>query len=963
MSKFLKNQKKNKSNHNDESETIPSELSHSKTGKKEIQVSVDYQAIFAAVLDGILIIEKDGNIYNVNDTVLQTFGYSREKLVGQDISKLLKLDDAKFFKNNLSNEQDILAAHKSGDLLPVTVTISEIESQSQQMFMCTIRDNSQKNIALTNAKQAENQLLIAIEALQDGFVIYDNNDKLLMCNQKFKDLHQDFSEIIEPGIKFKEILEESVNHQHYPGAVGNEQAYFTARYAQHKMPSGPIKQRLKGDRTVCFIEQKTDQNFTIGLIIDISDLKKKELALEKSENQLRKTIETAIDAVLIVDANGNFIDFNKAAEFTFGYEREEILGQNLIELLIPKVHRENYISMKNELDANSPSQSGKRIEIEALHKTGKIFQIELSIQMANTPEGPIYISFARDITEKKASELALIEAKDRAEMANQAQTNFLAMMSHEIRTPLNGVLGILSLLDDLDLSDKQKQLVSTGNNSGNALLRIINDILDISKIEAGKLELEVVNFALEDLINSTFNIISPKAREKNITLRKDVQKGLDVNLSGDMERIRQVLLNLANNAVKFTEEGFVTIRNTFKLQENGNVEITFYIVDTGIGIPDEKKHVLFKKFKTVDPSYQRKEGGTGLGLAISKKIVTSMNGSIGVKSNDLGGSTFWFSLELPIAKDIKETMSKSFITKNAPIKPDDHKYHLLIAEDNSTNAMIAKTMLEKAGYTIHISNDGKEAIDAVQSFDFDLILMDIGMPIMDGTAATAAIRQLENGKANIPIIALTAHVMKDKRMAKMLTGMDDYLSKPINRPEMLEKIFDWLISGKRHDRRKVNLAEQRLLGSANMPQKEHIEEARRIGTLKTIDSIDSVVLDKVPFSSELTLNKGSLLQLAEDTDPEIVPDLVEDFITSSKERYNNIIMAAKEDNLSELQHHAHALCSSAATFGAFHLRKLVQHIEQACKDNEINTARNFAKHIGTVGENTEKELRSYVSKN
>ena len=942
------------------------------------ELKAQQRAILETITDGVITIDEQGTIHAINHAVLDMFGHKPDALLHHSITVLAcenhRSHTEAYIEEHLTpnksspfnDGRELIALKKNGSTFPVYLTITEIESDGPRRFHCIIRDMSAQKEAREKALTAENHLSWAIEALKDGFVIFNEKDELVLSNRHYRNLHKGFEELIVPGVTFSEILEASLEHKLFKGAIGREGTYFKARYAQHRHPSGPIEQRLHDGHSVCIIEQKTNNGYTIGLTIDISDLKKKERDLEKNESQLRKTLDAAMDAVIVVDRDGHFIDYNHGAETTFGYPRGEVIGKKMAELIIPKTHRaEHYKGMSLYINTREHKILGKRLELNALHADGTEFPIELSIQAAETPDGPIFVGFARDITEKKAADKALIEAKERAEMANQAQTNFLAMMSHEIRTPLNGILGILTMLEDELQDDTHQKLVTTGQQSGQALLRIINDVLDFSKIEAGKIDLDPSEFSLQELVNSSVAIIRPRADEKNLTFRINIEGNQEQLLWGDMDRIRQVLINLGNNAVKFTEDGFVTIRCQIEEEADKRAKLSFFVVDTGIGIPQEKMGELFQKFKTVDPSFQRKEGGTGLGLAISKQIITSMNGQIGVRANDLGGSTFWFQITLDHVDPAVQTKAEILQVDTQPVMKDpDTPYHLLMAEDNSTNAMVARSMLEKAGYLVDVVTDGLQAVAAVEENDYDLILMDIGMPNMDGTDATARIRKLAAEKATVPIIALTAHVLKDKRMAKMLIGIDDYLAKPINKHEMLTMVKSWVTGQKSHQKNRHSIAEQLLCSSET--SSEELQRPLPEDTavpLETSDDSGEAVSDPChddtlePFGDHDIVNKQSLIQLGKDTDPSLLPMLIEDFVKNTEMRCAAICDALETMSSDELEQQAHALGSSAATFGAERLKQTLRALEAACIDNDQATIDDLAPHVQPLADETISQLK------
>ncbi|MFT6153574.1 MAG: signal transduction histidine kinase [Crocinitomicaceae bacterium] len=356
--------------------------------------------------------------------------------------------------------------------------------------------------------------------------------------------------------------------------------------------------------------------------------------------------------------------------------------------------------------------------------------------------------------------------------ASEAKSKFLAHMSHEIRTPLNGIIGIADLLSQGQMEESQSQYVKTIQNSGEALLAIINDILDFSKIEAGKLELENTDFCLSDLGQSLNGLFIAQLKDKNLDYKFSVDPMLPEFLKGDPLRLKQILINLVGNSIKFTESGgiFITVK---ALEFSPNLRIQFTVTDTGIGIPNDKLPTLFEAFTQVDSSTTRKYGGTGLGLQISKSLVELMQGTIFAQSQYGKGSSFIFDIVLKSGKLPKESEIKIATSYNSV-----SDVRILVAEDNKTNQLVISAMLKKLGYSFDIINNGKEAIESLKKSKYDLILMDCQMPILDGFEATSEIR-MRSQWVNLPIIALTAGATKAEKTECIKVGMNDFLSKPI----------------------------------------------------------------------------------------------------------------------------------------------------------------------------------------
>jgi signal transduction histidine kinase/ActR/RegA family two-component response regulator len=403
-----------------------------------------------------------------------------------------------------------------------------------------------------------------------------------------------------------------------------------------------------------------------------------------------------------------------------------------------------------------------------------------------------------EVCERIQSEKALSVAKITAEEANEAKSLFLANMSHEIRTPMNGVLGLGSLLSETEIDNVQREYVDNIMKSANSLMTLINDILDYSKIEANKITLEEIPFDLGSTVEAVVDVLRYEAKEKGLGL--DLQIGSDVpgSLIGDPGRIRQILMNLVGNAVKFTAAGKVSVSVSVIGHIDNRVMLRFTIRDSGIGIPDDARPKLFQLFSQVDPGTTRRFGGTGLGLAISKRLTELMGGEIGFESEVGLGSSFWFTAAFgrSVGGPQMEHRDEEPLSASKRSSPEDRAsgLRILFAEDNRVNQMVFVRIIEKAGFSCVLAGNGVEAVEALKRKEYDLIFMDVQMPLLSGYDATRAIRALEADAGNgrhIPIIAMTASAMKGDREKCLECGMDDYLSKPVNREEFLDKIRYW----------------------------------------------------------------------------------------------------------------------------------------------------------------------------
>ncbi len=403
-----------------------------------------------------------------------------------------------------------------------------------------------------------------------------------------------------------------------------------------------------------------------------------------------------------------------------------------------------------------------------------------------------------DVTETHALNAQLIAEKQRAEQANLAKSRFLAMMSHEIRTPMSGIIGMNQLLRDSELTPRQRFFADTIHDSSSGLLRIMDSILDLSKLEAGKLTVEVADFNLVELVEQSAIAFSSAAEAKGLALSTQLALPTPAFFQGDSALLRQVLLNLIANAVKFTEKGAITVVATGSTLENNDLKLKIEVRDSGIGLAAEARSRLFNPFEQADDSISRRFGGTGLGLSISKHLIELMGGTIGVEGNQPAGSIFWFELILRHAEALEPPV---IIASDPGVEPDEGtgSGQILVVEDNRINATVVTAFLAAGGYTCDLAANGVEAIVAIEAKQYDLVLMDVQMPILDGLSATRRIRELPQGSA-IPIVAMTANAMTEDRDRCLAAGMDDYISKPIDRMTLYATLNRWIGQASRQRR-------------------------------------------------------------------------------------------------------------------------------------------------------------------
>ncbi|MEL7148495.1 MAG: ATP-binding protein, partial [Bacteroidota bacterium] len=522
---------------------------------------------------------------------------------------------------------------------------------------------------------------------------------------------------------------------------------------------------------------------------EINERRKIEQELKESESLLNKIIESAMDAMVLLNANGNIDYWSIQSEKLMGWSRSEIIGQMFSEKLLPLESRSTFNDvMRDFVLRTDPTEQKKRFETRLINKLGTQIDVEISMTSVKLKEQYIVSAFIRDIGQRKDYEREIIEARDKAEEASAAKLTFLSMMSHEIRTPLNAVIGTTQLLLEEDPRKDQLENLNILKFSAENLLSIINDILDFNKAEEGKLVLENKPFNLEVLCNNVVNSFTPQSKEKGIAIKFD-NKLKRINLvSGDETRLSQVLINLFGNAVKFTSRGSVALSVELINLNNRVGEVKFEVIDSGIGIPKEKIARIFDRFTQVhEHDSKANYGGTGLGLPIAKNIVKLMGGDLAISSLPGIGSTFYFSIKLPIPFKEGVQATKSNKEEFAAI----HNKRILIVEDHKINQIVATKFLKKYQCEIDIAENGQEAVKIMEESPcYDLILMDLEMPVMNGYEAALAIRKIETGKPQTPIVALSANALLDVSKKVQEAGMNGYISKPFEAAHFYAQIAD-----------------------------------------------------------------------------------------------------------------------------------------------------------------------------
>ncbi len=553
------------------------------------------------------------------------------------------------------------------------------------------------------------------------------------------------------------------------------------------------------------------EEFIIAYYTDLTIIKEGSKKIEQAEQRMQYILDSAPYSITMWNTDFKPIDCNLATLNFFGHDDKEDFFNNYRSAM-PSIREGDlrYADVFNNLFTQVFEDGYAYFEGELYHsKNNEKYFIETTLRKLSIHGQDFAVAYLNDLTYQKAMLNEIVEshrkisiARDAAEKSTQVKSEFLANMSHEIRTPMNGILGLIHLLNLTNIQGQQKEYVDKIRHSAESLLRIINDILDFSKIEAGKLEIENTSFTLAEIQEDLYTLFVPKFAEKGLYGQIFDTNCIETRLIGDPLRLKQVLLNLIGNAIKFTSSGSIITNASLNVDyENEKVYCKFYVSDTGVGLDKEQTSRLFKAFGQADTSVTRKYGGTGLGLVISKRIVEMMDGKIWVESELGKGSKFCFTAVFDLDTSIDLSInSKGTVDTTVTPNVDDtiigNEYawptgKILLVEDNEINQLIAKELLNTRGHQVDIANNGQEAIDMLNKSTYDLVLMDIQMPIMDGLTATTKIRK-DTRFNDLPIIAMSAHAMKGDKEISLKHGMNNHLSKPIDPDELYNCINEWL---------------------------------------------------------------------------------------------------------------------------------------------------------------------------
>ena len=641
----------------------------------------------------------------------------------------------------------------------------------------TIAESNRKTRSLAKFPSENPNPILRIG--RDGAVVYANKacEQIEGLISKASELNSDLAAEIGNAFRsrIQRVREVQVGHRAYSFSINPiiEEGY-TSVYGRDITAERNAERSLR--RAKEELEERVRER--------TSDLESRTEELRASESRVKAVVENCPSAIYLKNTdsrpmlvNSRYKElFEVDAEFAIGHTSDGWLPQHLATMFHAADREVIRTGEPQEFEYEHTSPGGEcrallSMKFPVVDETGRVTAIG---------------GFVTDITSQKRAMEATEAAKLSAEAANAAKSQFLANMSHEIRTPMNGVLGMARLVLDTDLAEDQREFVDTIVDCGESLLTIINDILDYSKLESGKLSLELARFDPRDAIDGVMQLMGPQIEDKGLEWRLSYSGDVPRHVVGDSGRMRQVMINLVGNAIKFTEQGSITIEISVPELDETSALLRIAVSDTGIGISEAEQARLFERFSQADTSSTRRFGGTGLGLSISRQLVDLMDGEISVESTVGRGSTFAFTVRL-VPMKIRD-LEHANPPQSEVLGGEPQPLHILLAEDNAINRRVAVAMLTKAGHRVDVAADGIEAVNAVHNGEFDLVLMDVQMPNMDGLAATRAIRTFSNDKARIPIIAVTANAMAGDREHYLASGFDDYVSKPFAPAELFDAL-------------------------------------------------------------------------------------------------------------------------------------------------------------------------------
>ncbi len=770
------------------------------------------EVLFRASPSGILMVSEDGNIYDINETAAQIFGYTREELFNKPLNLLIPARyhqrHNQFYNKFLEQEtggngsskvpRELMGRKKDGTEIPLEISLGKLSIDNHRIAIAYLQDITRRLQAAKALKQERDLLDSIMQTDIAGILVLSAGGRILFINQYARDIFDIKEQSDNLTLPYDAPLWQLARPD---GALlqPTEQPFHVILKSRAPLQNEEYLLYGKNDSVryltlngAPLLDEKGEISGIVLAFTDITRQKEYEQRLRAVETELRESMErfrllaeNATDMIAKFSPQGTFLYVSPASEGILGYTPDELLGKSLYDL----AHPDDVVEIVRTTQEGYRKGQTYTITHRARRKSGEYVWLETTNKVIRDPQTRAVteiVAVSRDITHHKEAEEALRQAREAAEATNRAKSEFLANMSHEIRTPLNAVIGMTSLLLETDLSLEQQDYIETIRTSGNALLNVINDILDFSKIEAGKMELEEQPFDLHECVESALDLVARQAHEKNLELTYIISEHAPPMVVGDVTRIHQVLVNLLSNAVKFTQEGEVIVTVTSHPQPNDTHEITFTVQDTGIGIPQERLGRIFDAFSQADASTTRQFGGTGLGLTISKRLIEMMGGRIWVESQVGIGSTFSFSLRMRAASAAQSAHHRG-------TQPLLHNKNVLILDDNATNRSVLSRQMEAWGMLPVTAGSLQEVRERAAHTPFDIVVLDTSIQGLSDNELVTQMGDIFPVETAFVVLSPVGNRQRFRAGSRYIT----YLSKPIKSLQL----YNALISAVDHNKR------------------------------------------------------------------------------------------------------------------------------------------------------------------